>query len=268
MSRDAGPFDRSIERLLTRWEPTLGRPTCRAGCSNCCRTTSVQATSGEVVGLLEFLDRMEPARSAPLKSAWRVRAALVLAEISGPAANPLGALVGSGPCIFLDGDRCGVYPARPDTCRAFHVWHSAKLCGDSGYEMCLPAELAELRTKRLFAALREECAAGRLPFYGHLLPMVDLVDSRLEEYRRGEDLARYADRRWMEAELITFLGCSRDGIEASLRADEATLARIYEEEPWPLGHPRADFVTDRAGLAAFPCKPGWRARRPLADECD
>lgn len=258
MSPEGERYDAAIRALIDGWEPRLGRPTCAAGCAACCRRTSVHATSAEVAQLLEGLDGLTP-RAAELRDAWRRRAGLLRRELASPGGgDPINAVIDQGPCVFLNGEHCSVYPGRPDTCRSFHVWHDASFCGHPGYDMCTPAELSELRTRRFFERMRRECRAGRVPFFGHLVVMLDILDRLADEYSRGLDLRDLVDPVWAEAGLVSFMQATTpDGIEAELAAAERGLAEIYASEPWPQGYPRAAEAASRGDLAAFPLNADW-----------
>lgn len=266
MSRDGERYDAAIRTLMDGWEPRLGRPSCAAGCAACCRRTSVHATSAEVAQLLETLDGLT-ARAAELREAWRRRAGLIRRELASPAGgDPINAVIDQGPCVFLNGALCSVYAGRPDTCRAFHVWHDANFCGHPGYDMCTPAELLELRSRRFFERMRTECRAGRVPFFGHLAVMLDILDRLADEYSRGLDLRDRVDPVWMETRLVSFMQArTSEGIEAELAAAERSLGEIYASEPWPQGYPRATEAASRDALAAFPLNTDWTRPAVRAD---
>src|SRR5262245_43016233 len=75
-------------------------------CANCCRVATVTMSERDVARLSKFL-RMTPAR---FKSDYMMESAeegLILRRSAE-----------SG-CVFLDGNACTVYEARPDTCQRF-----------------------------------------------------------------------------------------------------------------------------------------------------
>ena len=75
------------------------------------------------------------------------------------------ALIDLGPYIFLnEASTCDVYQARPDACRACHVWHTAEHCGREDYDMCTPAEFNALRVDRIHQLMLEELNLGRRLF--------------------------------------------------------------------------------------------------------
>lgn len=91
--------------------------------------------------MLDFLERQDRRRLAQLRNQWveRVTPLRDALQVEMSEQEAINALLLDGGCIFLEGDLCSVYEARPDTCRAFYVWHSAEYCGRSDHEMCSPA---------------------------------------------------------------------------------------------------------------------------------
>jgi Fe-S-cluster containining protein len=228
-------FDVAIEMLLSQWEPTIGRPTCGPGCSNCCERTTVYVSSAEALRVVDYR-RPDPVQTQRLQ----------LLDLSS-AASARNSLIELGPCVFLDeANCCGIYEARPDACRVCHVWHGADYCGREDYDMCTPAELNALRVDRIHEVMLSEFAAGRRPFWGQLLPMTVVLGEHRERYVQGEDLRAFIDPAWLTTELIEFPS------RAELESERAQLAQQFATEENPLGHPRAAEAPDRRYLDAFP----------------
>ena len=96
--------DRTLRQLALKVEDQID---CRA-CANCCRVTTTQVTERDVKRLAAFLRR-------PVQD--------VVAEFTVESTDE-GLILrrtddGTGPCVFLDGNDCTVYDARPDTCQRF-----------------------------------------------------------------------------------------------------------------------------------------------------
>lgn len=92
-------------------------PVCQSGCSFCCRTTAVHASSAEILRVASFV---KETRSAGELAALRVRAdetakAVALLDLDGRARAKI-------PCPLLDTETgsCTVYDVRPVACRAYH----------------------------------------------------------------------------------------------------------------------------------------------------
>ncbi|MCK4839944.1 MAG: hypothetical protein KAS94_14160 [Desulfobulbaceae bacterium] len=107
---------------------------CREGCSACC-TQSVTMTTAEGATITAFL--AEQGRSLPVLPDTTGRSQPVCTT------NDLAACCLAGrelppepempwiyePCVFLQNDRCTIYPARPFGCRSFG---STKCCAEHG----------------------------------------------------------------------------------------------------------------------------------------
>jgi hypothetical protein len=172
--------------------------------------------------------------------------------------DALRVLLSYGSCAFLDGHLCGVYPARPDACRSFHVWHSADKCGQPNIEMCPPAELAQLRIEQFYHTLLAEAEAGRLPFWGHLLVLVGLMDQHREAYLEGADLSQEVAPIWAQTGLIHFIKPDEtQDILSFLKSEQADYAKLFAEEPWPMGLPRVANARSKDDLEAFILDPDW-----------
>ena len=87
---------------------------CRAGCHWCCHLP-VQATVAEtIIGLDYALTHYSPAALVSLRERARVAASRYPAYVSERSGETQ-----SLPCVFLEGRECGIYPARPLTCRGW-----------------------------------------------------------------------------------------------------------------------------------------------------
>ena len=97
--------DRTLRQLALRVEDQID---CRA-CANCCRVATTQVSERDVKRLAGFLRRtvLDVVREFTEESADEGRI-LQRSDQRG--------------CVFLDGNDCTVYDARPDTCQRFpHV---------------------------------------------------------------------------------------------------------------------------------------------------
>jgi len=120
--------------------------------------------------MLEFVGE-----NSDLRAEWQRRVVRLRENHDDGPVEAQNALINLGPCIFLnEASTCEVYQARPDACRACHVWHTAEHCGREDYDMCTPAELNALRVDRIHQLMLEELNLDRRPFWGQLLPMIDL----------------------------------------------------------------------------------------------
>lgn len=92
---------------------------CAAGCSWCCHF-SVDVRPVEVFHILDFIGRhWTPQQRARLRAEVETNSAVLrpLDEIERMQRNVK--------CPFLADGRCGIYPARPQTCRNYHATSSA-----------------------------------------------------------------------------------------------------------------------------------------------
>lgn len=108
---------RHDERLAAA--PDSSSLACAAGCSWCCHF-SVDVRPVEVFHILDFIERhwTEQARER-LRAEIQTNSAILrpLDEIERMQRNVK--------CPFLTDGRCGIYPARPQTCRNYHATSSA-----------------------------------------------------------------------------------------------------------------------------------------------
>ncbi len=243
-------FDVALESLLTEWEPRIGRPTCAPGCSRCCERSTIFISSAEALRMLEFVGE-----NSDLRADWQRRVVRLRENPNDDPVEAQNALIDLGPCIFLnETSTCDVYEARPDACRACHVWHTAEHCGREDYDMCTPAELNALRVDRIHQLMLEELNLGRRPFWGQLLPMIATVDEFQGPYLAGKNLANQVDATWVQAELIEFpaSGLSLSKVRTFLESERVRLRTLFRSEENPMGFPRAAAAPDRDFLEAFP----------------
>lgn len=262
MKRNSRQLDQHIQNQLDVWESKVGRPTCSAGCSNCCRHTTVIISPPEALRILEYVSDLPAEKGAFFRNRWKERMERLERQLNTGVENEqeaVSTLLNFGSCAFLDGHLCGVYSARPDACRSFYVWHSADKCGQPNIEMCPPAELAQLRIEQFYATLLEEAEAGRLPFWGHLLVMVGLMDQHRDAYLDGADLSQVLAPIWSKTGLIHFIKPENtaEGIVSFLKREQVEYAKLFAEEPWPMGLPRVTNARDRNDLDAFILDPNW-----------
>lgn len=261
MQRDSKQFDQLIQNQLDQWEPKIGRPTCGAGCSNCCHHTSVVITPLEALRVLDYIESLPSEKATIFRNRWETRMeqlALQLTEVENEK-EALSTLLNFGSCAFLENHLCGVYTARPDACRSFYVWHSADKCGQTSIEMCPPAELAQFRIEQFYATLLAEAEAARVPFWGHLMVMVALMDQHRDAYLEGADLSQQVNPIWSQTGLVNFieLESTDEDIISFLQSEKAKYAKLFAEEPWPMGLPRVANVQHRSELDAFVLDPKW-----------
>lgn len=224
-------IDVEIGQLLTAWAPRIGEPSCGPGCSNCCERMTVIVSSGEALALLDAA----PAFGHRIKK---------LVERLTPDAT-LDDLLDLGPCVYLENGMCMVHASRPDACRACYVWHDPAHCGHPDFDMCVPAELNQLRLRGLRERMAREFELGRRPFRGYLLPAVWLAGQRREAYLAGEDLSLDLDPGWLRHDLLEF------PTQAQLREEAEELDQAFDREYNPMGFPRAECAKDRSLLDAF-----------------
>lgn len=200
--------------------------------------------------MLEFVGE-----NSDLRAAWQRRVVRLRENHDDGPVEAQNSLIDLGPCIFLnETSTCDVYQARPDACRACHVWHTAEHCGREDYDMCTPAELNALRVDRIHQLMLEELNLGRRPFWGQLLPMIVTLDEFQGPYLAGGNLADHVDQRWLQSELIEFpaSGRSLSEVRTFLESERVRLRILFRSEENPMGFPRAADAPDRDFLKAFP----------------
>ena len=94
------------DRILRRIAEDIEEQIDCTQCANCCRVASVSVTERDVERLARYL-RISPAKFVADYTAESDEEGLLLRR--GPDAA----------CIFLSGNDCTVYEARPDTCQRF-----------------------------------------------------------------------------------------------------------------------------------------------------
>jgi Fe-S-cluster containining protein len=200
--------------------------------------------------MLEFVGE-----NSDLRADWQRRVVCLRKNPNDDPVEAQNALIDLGPCVFLDeAGSCGVYEARPDACRACHVWHTAEYCGREDYDMCTPAELNALRVDRIHQLMLNELDLGRRPFLGQLLPMVATLDEFQGPYLAGENLANQVDATWIQSELVEFpaSGQSLSEVRTFLEKERVRLGTLFRSEENPMGFPRAADARARDFLKAFP----------------
>ena len=261
MAAQSADFDAALAGLLVDWRGKLGPPTCHAGCSRCCRTTSVMVSAPELLRLQDGLAEFPAAQVAAWRAAWQARFQSLREQLFPGISEPeaLSALLSGGACVFLLDDRCGIYPCRPDTCRSVYVWHEAEKCGRPDFDMCTPAELLALRTRQMYALLDAEIERDRIPFWGHLLVMLGVMAAHRQEYEDGIDLSRVIDPVWAACGLLRFFepGETPALIASTIEQERMEYEELFRIQAWPLGQPRASEAGSRDELQAFPITTDW-----------
>jgi Fe-S-cluster containining protein len=122
-----------------------GQPvTCAKGCSACCRIQAVPVTPAEAYALLLLVEALPEPRRSEVLSRFADREARL--EAAGLAAAFLEGRRVCGDdeaqvlarryldiglvCPFLEDDACGIYQARPFSCREYFVTSVKELCVD------------------------------------------------------------------------------------------------------------------------------------------
>jgi Fe-S-cluster containining protein len=99
--------------------PDVGTLACRAGCSWCCYFT-VDVRAAEVFRILDFIEQsFTPEEKARVFAEVRANSGVLrtLGEAERATLNVK--------CPFLAQGRCGIYEARPQTCRNYHATNAA-----------------------------------------------------------------------------------------------------------------------------------------------
>ncbi len=116
-------FDKECRPLLQAFAASGGRLFCSRGCGGCC-TLAVQTTIAEALAVARSLD--ERRRAALARFIPRLTAA---AEEAADLKDFLRRRRALGPCPFLEADgACGVYRARPLSCRALFSTRPPEWC--------------------------------------------------------------------------------------------------------------------------------------------
>ncbi len=141
---------------------------CRKGCASCC-TQSVTITAIEGDNILEYLAEYGVIREGDLQSRLDTATPSFPACTTNQFAKLFldGKMPDSGgeewsfaPCIFLAGNCCTIYPARPFACRCFA---STTLCGPEG-SAALPTAVISLNTAvmQIIEHLDQGCCWGNM----------------------------------------------------------------------------------------------------------
>lgn len=112
-----GALGRSQQRHDARIAaaPDVGTLACRAGCTWCCHFT-VDVRAAEVFKILDFVEQsFTPEEKARVHA--EVRANSVMLRKLGEGERVTRNLK----CPFLDQGQCGIYAARPQSCRNYHA---------------------------------------------------------------------------------------------------------------------------------------------------
>ncbi|HDK43498.1 MAG TPA: hypothetical protein ENG91_02965 [Desulfobacteraceae bacterium] len=136
------------ETYETFWADTFFA--CRKGCASCC-TQSVTITTIEGNNILEYLEEYDVIReddlAGRLAAATPSLPACTTNQFAGSFLDGKVPEAGAeewslAPCIFLAGNCCTIYPARPFACRCFA---STAPCGPEGAAL-LPTAVISLNT--------------------------------------------------------------------------------------------------------------------------
>ena len=112
----AGPFHVLAEQIESGFD-------CKA-CANCCRVTLVSVSAEEVHAIAQYLgmEDIEVVRLYTVPAEEPERDRVLKNEPAG--------------CVFLDGNLCTIYEARPKVCREFPHFH--------GHEDTLPHRMSAI----------------------------------------------------------------------------------------------------------------------------
>jgi Fe-S-cluster containining protein len=103
---------RLVDALLAR--APRGAVACKAGCGHCCHVL-VSVTAPEA---LTILDHLKSSLSAAALNRLRTRVTEFCTQTRGLSAAER--FSPDLPCVFLDDDRCSIYPVRPFACRGMN----------------------------------------------------------------------------------------------------------------------------------------------------
>jgi len=202
-------IDKVINRLLGNLGTSIGPPTCKPGCSNCCRGEIIASTA-EVRQLLDFIvdDTEVSAHNLQsivysglehLKKLFHNMADRTTTEITSQQKNIL-----IGNCPFLRDSKCTIYEGRPYVCRAMHSWGDSKYCGQGTADTTTPLELYQVRSHFFSEAMKQEAREGRYPFFGQLPVVIYYLMKHREAYENGADFSRIVAPFWRDINLIWF----------------------------------------------------------------
>ena len=184
------------QRAFAGYAPRSAEPlACRAGCSFCCRSPQVEASSPEIFALAARIDALPAAQREAMLA--RVRAADD-ATRGLSAAQRAAARI---PCPLLENDRCSVYESRPLSCRAA-VSLDAGACQSSFEGTPIPVPVPRVFWEALGESVRSlgaALAAAGLPLRAYdlnaaLRIAVETPDAPAR-WAAGEDIFAPAETR-------------------------------------------------------------------------
>ncbi|MEE9493239.1 MAG: YkgJ family cysteine cluster protein [Gammaproteobacteria bacterium] len=250
-------LDQEIKNLLDKWGANLGAPTCYQGCSGCCQAPMASAAEG--IRLLDFIDL----QSKDIQNEFHATVSKYVTSLKYSLRNPDGSVTGGddatfkaielGGCPFLEGHVCGIYEARPNACRAVHVWHENKYCGCAAGGARVPAELIALRNRYFWSLVEEEVEQGRYPFFGQLQVVLFYLHHYRDAYTGGTECSGIIDPLWMQSGLIGF---PYPNAAVTLADVTGHIERQKKEESLqfkqsqPFGLPKATNAKSKEGLYA------------------
>lgn len=200
-------IDGKIEQLLDNWAPTIGTPTCKDGCSNCCRGEIVASTA-EVRQLLDFIadQSMEFANDFSKKTDDHIeRLKKSFSEVAEAASRTAEQKINLiGVCPFLNNRSCSIYEGRPYACRAMHSWKDSKNCGKATDNAGTPLGLYEARSHYFSEAMKQEAREGRYPFFGQLSIVVYYLLKFRDSYEEGVEFSNIIDPFWKDVGMLWF----------------------------------------------------------------
>lgn len=208
--------------------PNMENIACKAGCYHCCGVY-VSAQAPRLFAIADWLRANSPDMAAELA---RLEAADKVLRGKNVDARAAASLV----CPFLNGGKCGIYPARPAACRGlFSLSLDACIAGARGEseEIPTPAHAARLRGayEQALSALLHQ---WRLPAHHYELAHGVLV--ALTEHD--------AESRWYNGEDI-FAGVAKDSADDSMTAESRRLEGEFWQALWGAAQgeaPRGPFA--------------------------
>lgn len=116
-----GAFENSQQRHDARIAsaPDVSTLACRSGCTWCCHF-SVDVRPVEVFSILDFLER-----TFTIEEQARVFAEVRTNSTALKNLGEIERMRRNVKCPFLNGGRCTIYAARPQTCRNYHATNAA-----------------------------------------------------------------------------------------------------------------------------------------------
>ena len=189
--------DEAAAEISRHVEP--GRPAlaCAAGCSACCRGTTVLASTPEILHLARHVgETLSGEALATLRA--RVGAAADSARRESMADRARR----GAPCPLLDeaSGRCTAYEARPFSCRAFHSFDRAaceRALGAGELAPNLPSSPVLFKVRHA-VSLGVMAGAHALGLDAAPYELASALDDALEAAARGDDLRA----RWLAGERV------------------------------------------------------------------